>query len=363
MSARLLAGGERDGPRRQPVARPPQRAHLAEQVVAHAEHQVAAGGRGGEQLGDLLGQVLAVGVEGDHAVEAAGEEVGEGDGERRPLAAVVREGDAPARRPRAPPRPCRRSSRRRSPAPRASLGSAPAHHRRPPTGRPGRRGWRRRSGRSPGRSSAPRRKLLRTLRLPARSQDDPGGGPAGGQAGDEDRPGAGSARAVVRHDAELGVGLGEARRWARTARRRRPAPPRARKPPPYSPVTPLGASDRRQGRARAPQARSSASPPGGRRRASRRRPETTRSTSPIAMPARSRPRRRAAASASAPRPQPDGGAVGSKALPQARIRASTRAPRAARRRRRSRAPPPWRPRRPGSRCARRSNGRAAASSP
>jgi hypothetical protein len=52
-----------------------------------------------EKLGNLRRQVLAVGVEGDHGVEAAAEQVGKGGGERRPLAAVAGKRDHPRRGP------------------------------------------------------------------------------------------------------------------------------------------------------------------------------------------------------------------------------------------------------------------------
>ena len=102
-----------------------------------------------EQLGDLLRQVLAVGVEGDHAVEAAAEQVGEGDGEGRALAAVAREGVDPR------PGAARLLGRAvgRAVVHHQHLGQLGAGRRAPPPHRrrrPGRRGWRRRPGGSSG---------------------------------------------------------------------------------------------------------------------------------------------------------------------------------------------------------------------
>ena len=90
-------------------------------------------------------------------------------------------------------------------------------------------------------------------------------------------------------------------------------------------------------------------------------PETTRSTSAGARPARSRVRRSSPGERlGAPCPSRPGDAVGSKALPQARSRARARAPRAARPPPRLQHQRPSPPRRPGTR---RGGGRRGAPAP
>jgi hypothetical protein len=59
-------------------------------MVARAEDEVGPAVRRGQELGDLLGQVLSVRIEGHHRVAASPEQGPEGGDEGRTLAAVHR---------------------------------------------------------------------------------------------------------------------------------------------------------------------------------------------------------------------------------------------------------------------------------